>query len=159
MPFIQQKNNMPLQYNNQLMNSQLKMFQNQHMVPQNQIFHQQSFQMNNYRQGIPGGMINVPLQTENRPRMSRSVDNVMIRPMSYSGFDRQNIMPPLQSTYMQQPIQSVHQGNNLNNFTYQVPNQSKPINYHISSNNQQQIKSNVYQMNNPIAMNAPIKQL
>lgn len=61
MPFIQAKHNMPLNYNNQLMNSQLKMSQNQHMIPQNQISHQQSFPINNYRQGIPGGMMNIPL--------------------------------------------------------------------------------------------------
>lgn len=90
--------------------------------------------------------------------MSRSVDNLIMRPVSYSGFDRQNVMPSLKPANIQQPITPMYQGNNLNNFPHQLPNQSKPINYHIS-NNQQQIKSNVYQMNNPLAMNAPIKQL
>lgn len=82
------------------------------------------------------------------------MDNLVMRPISYSGFNQQNINLPIQSINTNQQTIPMYQSNVTNPYR-QLPNISKSPNYPII--NQPIINSPAYQLNSPIKL--PSKQI
>lgn len=79
--------------------------------------------------------------------MSKSMDNFVMRPVSYSGFNKPNIIPSpimVSNNINNQPGRSIYQPNVTNSFQ-PIPNFTNSQNYPIT--NQPILKNPVYQPN------------
>ena len=89
--------------------------------------------------------------------MSKSMDNFVMRPVSYSGFNKPNIIPSpimLSNNINNQPGRSIHQPNVTNSF-HPIPHFTNSQNHPIT--NQPILRNSAYQPNLPIKI--PNKQL
>lgn len=136
MPFIQSKQSVNKTSEGKLRNSNVKMsnlninpHQNKYLSPE-QYYGQnvQTYRIQQERNNLIGNN-NGWIEYDKRPRMSRSMDNMVMRPISYSGYNPTNLVPV--TTNRINPVQLNNHGL-IPNAPYMLNN--KPISPRVGSN-------------------------